>query len=99
MGNRMSHMWDIVASGRRNAMANFRMRLARKLAQLRGDRSQLQYSREVGLSKSTLSRLELGTQNLTLDSLETLCSKLGCDIVDLFTPESDARGSGARRRQ
>ncbi len=72
---------------RRNAMGNLRKRLARKLIALRGDKSQSQYARETGLSKSTLSRLEAGEQNTTLDSLETLCRKLRIDILDLFQDE------------
>jgi len=76
---------------RRIAMTNFRKRLAKKLITLRGEKSQHRYSKEVGVSKSTLSRLEAGEQNITLDSLEILCSKLGCDIVDLFAEEGGRR--------
>jgi len=68
-------------------MPNFRKRLAQKLITLRGTKSQLQYCQETGLSRSTLNRLEAAGQNLTLDSLEILCSKLGCDIVDLFAED------------
>jgi len=61
--------------------------LAARLIALRGDKTQLEFSRDTGLSRPTLTRLESAGQNLTLDSLEILCSKLGCDIVDLFAPE------------
>lgn len=77
-------------------MENLRLRLARKLVALRGDKSQLQYSKEIGLSNSTLRRLEDGTQNLTLDSLQILCERLGCDVVELFR-EDDARARSRRR--
>lgn len=80
-------------------MAKFRQRLAKRLIALRGEKTQMEYCREVGLSNSTLHRLEAGTQNITLDKLEVLCSKLGCDIVDLFMTEPEARGERPRLRR
>ena len=68
-------------------MGNLAKRLARKLKSLRGEISQLQYCRKLGLSKSTLNRLEMGQQNVTLQTLEKLCERLKCDVGDLFDAE------------
>ncbi len=65
-------------------MANLAIRLGNKLQQLRGEQSQLQFSRKLGISKSSLNRMELGEQNVSLKTLETLCNRLGCKVGDLF---------------
>ena len=63
-------------------------RLAKKLAQFlrkqRGDLTFQQFSRKTGISDSTLHRLEMGEQNITLDTLEHLCDRLKCSIADMF---------------
>jgi len=38
----------------------------------------------MGISDSTLHRMELGEQNVTLKTLEQICARLKCDVVDLF---------------
>lgn len=43
-----------------------------------------QFTRVTGLSSSTLQRLELAEQNLTLDSLENLLRRMGVTISDVF---------------
>ena len=62
-------------------------RLAKQLADFlrkrRGSLTYLQFSRKVGLSDSTLHRLELGEQNVTLKTLELICSRLKCKISDI----------------
>lgn len=68
-------------------MGNLATRLARRLAELRGEIPQLQFARRLGISKSSLNRLEQGDQNVSLRTLETLCRKLRCDVADLFPPE------------
>ncbi len=69
-------------------MGNLSRRLAKKLRELRGDTPQYRYARTLGISKSSLNRLELGDQNVSLRTIETLCRRLKCDIADLFPPES-----------
>jgi DNA-binding Xre family transcriptional regulator len=63
-------------------------RLAKQLgAFLRKKRGELtyeQFSRKVGISDSTLHRMELGEQNVTLKTLEQICSRLKCSICDIF---------------
>ena len=65
-------------------MGNLATRLARRLRELRGDTPQVHFARKLGISKSSLNRMELGDQNVSLRSLETLCTRLRCDIADLF---------------
>lgn len=65
-------------------MEKLENRLARKLRSMRGEASLRDYAREMGISRSTLHRLELGEQNVTLEILGLLCKKLKCDIGDLF---------------
>ena len=71
-------------------MGQLANRLAKRLRTLRGDLPQLKFSKKLGVSNATLNRMEIGIQNVTLDTLETLCLRLKCDVADLF-PESDIR--------
>ena len=62
-------------------------RLARRLRTVRGEASLRQFAQKMGISTSTLNRLEMSQQNVTLEILGILCKKLNCDIGDLFPPE------------
>lgn len=64
--------------------AGLAQRLARRLRELRGEIPQYRFARQIGVSKSSLNRLEIGDQNVSLRTLERLCGKLRCDIPDLF---------------
>ena len=68
-------------------MGNLARRLSKKLRDLRGDTPQYLFARRLGLSKSSLNRMEIGYQNVSLRTLERLCTRLRCDIGDLF-PEA-----------
>ena len=63
-------------------------RLAKQLAaylrKQRGDLTFQQFARKTGISDSTLHRLELAEQNITLDTLEQLCDRLKCPISEIF---------------
>jgi transcriptional regulator with XRE-family HTH domain len=63
-------------------------RLAKQLGAFlrkkRGDLTYQQFSRKMGISDSTLHRLEMGTQNVTLKTLEHLSDRLHCKISELF---------------
>ncbi|MFZ1072202.1 MAG: helix-turn-helix transcriptional regulator [Verrucomicrobiia bacterium] len=65
-----------------------RQRLAKQLAAFlrkkRGDLTYAQFARKTGLSDSTLHRLELGAQNVTLKTLEQICDRMKCRVSDLF---------------
>jgi transcriptional regulator with XRE-family HTH domain len=62
--------------------------LARKLGKFlrkeRGERTYAQFARRMGLSDSTLHRLELGEQNVTLKTLEQIARRLQCRVSDMF---------------
>ncbi len=68
-------------------MGKLASRLARKLQDLRGDTPQYRYARKLGISKSSLNRMETGEQNVSLRTLEKICARLKCDIRDLFPKE------------
>ena len=38
----------------------------------------------MGLSDSTLKRLEMGEQNVTLKTLEQICTRLNCMVTEVF---------------
>jgi DNA-binding Xre family transcriptional regulator len=63
-------------------------RLAKQLAQFlkkrRGDLTYQQFSRKMGISDSTLHRMELAQQNVTLKTLEQICDRLKCSISEVF---------------
>jgi DNA-binding Xre family transcriptional regulator len=63
-------------------------RLAKQLAQfLRKQRGELtfqQFARKTGISDSTLHRMELADQNVTLKTLEQICDRLKCKVSDIF---------------
>jgi len=65
-------------------MNNLAIRLGKRLRELRGQEPQLQFSRKLGISNSSLNRMEQGEQNVSLKTLEVLCKRLKCDISDLF---------------
>ena len=65
-------------------MGSLANRLATKLQELRGDTAQVQFAQKLGISKSSLNRMEMGEQNVSLKTLQILCRKLKCDVADLF---------------
>jgi len=67
---------------------NLEKKLASKLRKLRGNTSLIEFSQKLGISKSSLHRMEMGQQNVTLETLETLCRRLKCQVADLFDDES-----------
>ncbi len=41
----------------------------------------------MGISDSTLHRMEMGEQNVTLKTLEQICDPLKCSISEMFGEE------------
>ena len=68
-------------------MGQLRKRLAHHLRRLRGTTPQRDFARRLGISKSSLHRLEMRQQNVGLDMLERFCRRLKCDLPDLFPPD------------
>jgi DNA-binding Xre family transcriptional regulator len=54
------------------------------LRKRRGDLTFKQFSRKIGISDSTLHRMEMAEQNVTLKTLEQICSRLKCRVTDIF---------------
>jgi len=50
----------------------------------RGSLTYAQFARKVGISDSSLQRLETGEQNLTLKTLEHIVNRLKCKVSDIF---------------
>ncbi|MCF6257904.1 MAG: helix-turn-helix domain-containing protein [Gammaproteobacteria bacterium] len=69
------------------------MNLARKLAEnlkvLRGEKSVPEFAKKLGISKSTLYRLEGADQNTTLRTIEQLQMRLNCSAADLLDRNSE----------
>lgn len=73
------------------------IRLGTILRQIRGDVPQLQFAKKLGISKSSLNRIESGEQNVTLETLEILCTRLKCDVTELFSASDKKRRSNRLR--
>jgi transcriptional regulator with XRE-family HTH domain len=63
---------------------SFRKQLGQFLRQQRGDRTLRDFGKVTGLSSSTLQRLEIGEQNVTLDTLEKVLKRMGVTVGDVF---------------
>ncbi len=63
-------------------------RLAKQLGvflrKKRGGLTYQQFSRKMGISDSTLHRMEMGEQNVTLKTLEQICDRLKCTVTEMF---------------
>lgn len=59
-------------------------RLAENIRSRRGDLRQRAFAKTLGVSQSTLNKIENNTGNVTLDTLDTMCKHLKCDIGELF---------------
>jgi len=60
--------------------------LGKFLRQKRGEMSYPEFARKLGLSSSSLHRMEMGEQNVTLKTLEHLLKRLNCRVSDVFDP-------------
>ena len=72
-------------------MVHLRERLARFIREKRGDIPQREFARKIGVTQSTIMRIENLDQNVTLKTLETLCRAFHVDIGDLFPSVDSAR--------
>ena len=54
------------------------------LRKKRGDATYAAFARKLGVSASTLYRLENGEQSITLQRLEQVLARLKCSIRDVF---------------
>jgi transcriptional regulator with XRE-family HTH domain len=61
--------------------------LAKFLRERRGESTFAAFARKLGISASTLYRLENGEQSVTLQRLEQILARLKCDVKDVFPQE------------
>ena len=61
-----------------------RKQLGKFLRAQRGEDTLARYAKKLGISDSTLQRLEIGEQNITVDTLEQILDRLKCSISDVF---------------
>jgi transcriptional regulator with XRE-family HTH domain len=61
-----------------------RQQLAQFLKRKRGDQTFQQFARKIGLSDSTLQRIEMMEQNVTIDTIQHIVSRLRCRVADIF---------------
>lgn len=54
------------------------------LRKQRGDLTYSEFSRKLGVSQSTIHRIELGQQSVTLARMELILKKLKCRVGDVF---------------
>lgn len=64
-------------------------RLAENLARIRGDMSQNQFCKKIGMSNATLNRIENRSQNVTIATLERICIRLRIDPEALLKPNQE----------
>ena len=60
--------------------------VAKFLRQKRGEETYVAFGRKVGISGSTLHRLEHCRQSITVQKLDLILSRLKCTITDVFPP-------------
>jgi DNA-binding Xre family transcriptional regulator len=64
--------------------ASLQIRLGRVLRKRRGQLSLPAFARKLGISSSSLHRMEMGEQNVTLKTLEQLLKRLKCNVSEVF---------------
>lgn len=63
---------------------DLRKRLAKFMKLKRGDMALRAFAKRHGLSFSSVSRIEKLEQNVTIDTLESMCKAFHCDVDELF---------------
>ncbi len=66
----------------------FLQRLGERLRGLRGEASLREFAPKLGLDARALNRIERGEHNVTLETLLTICQKLGCTAGHLLDETS-----------
>ena len=61
-----------------------RKQLAAFLKKARGEMSFTKFEKKMGISASTLHRIEMCDQNVTLDTLEDIMARLKASMVEIF---------------
>jgi DNA-binding Xre family transcriptional regulator len=64
--------------------ASMQKQLGEFLRKRRGELSYPAFARKLGVSSSSLHRMEMGEQNVTIKTLEYLLKRLKCNVKDVF---------------
>jgi transcriptional regulator with XRE-family HTH domain len=64
--------------------ASMQKQLGQYLRRRRGEMTLPAFARKLGISSSSLHRMEMGEQNVTLKTLEHLLKRLKCGMIDVF---------------
>lgn len=57
-------------------MTTFNKNLGKALKKIRGETTQIEFARKLGIAQSSLNRMEQGEQNVSLKTLDKLCKRL-----------------------
>jgi transcriptional regulator with XRE-family HTH domain len=63
----------------------YERQLGNYLRVARGDRTFRAFAKKLGISASSLQRLERGEQNVTLRMVQQITHRLGVDLRDIFS--------------
>ena len=64
--------------------ARLRKDLADFLKTRRAHQTYAEFSRRIGISSSTLQRIEMMQQNVSIDTLQHIVNRLRCKMSDIF---------------
>jgi transcriptional regulator with XRE-family HTH domain len=78
-------MWDTTLLKMSLVAQDLAKQLGKFLKRQRGGLTYQQFAKRLGLSDSTVHRLELGEQNVTLKTLEQIIKRLRCRVSEIFT--------------
>mgnify|MGYP001338040263 CR=1 FL=1 len=65
-------------------MGNLTKQLAKNLKRLRASQTQVEFAKKLGISKSSLNRLEIGEQNISIKTIERICDRLKIPVEKLL---------------
>lgn len=69
-------------------MGDIARKLAKRIKELRGDVTQREFAKKLNINVGTLNRIEQGQENITLKTIQRMCTSLKCSVGSLFG-ESD----------
>lgn len=65
-------------------MENLAKNLSKRLKELRGEQTQREFAKKLGIDVATLNRMENKRENITLKTIQKICSRLKCKVGWLF---------------
>ena len=84
MRQEISHIWERLLGTLPEMAALLQKQLGKFLRRRRGNMTLPAFARKLGISSSSLHRIELAQQNVTLTTLEHLLKRLKCTIAEIF---------------